>query len=301
MSTSIIKESEFIKNVKNGLLEHELNCWWDFCKFVKDENKSWPTFIYRGQANAEWKVESTLDRLEKKFPTKPNLSSRVPNEFNVPRVSRDIQIKRFKELAWGKFGCEEVQSIEDEKDQWWAIGQHCGLATPVLDWTYSPFVALFFAFEEEKCDCDGDWKEPEKRAIFALTHHLLNNTRAANGSEEKLKIFVPRGGTNYKASSQSGIALRMPQGKDLEAYLAEKFDKDTYKEPSEDGSGNFHPKIILQKFIIPNEDRIGCLRFLDYMNINRASLFPDLDNAARYVNQLWEVNFDKAVGYIGAE
>ncbi|HRT50389.1 MAG TPA: hypothetical protein P5279_07850, partial [Anaerohalosphaeraceae bacterium] len=38
---------------------------------------------------------------------------------------------------------------------------------------------------------------------------------------------------------------------------------------------------------------------LDHMNINRASLFPDLDGAARYVNDLWEVNFDKAIGYIG--
>lgn len=301
MATVTTKEREYRKNVENGILEYQLGCWWDFCKFVKDENQSWPTLIYRGQANAEWKVESTLDRLEKKFPTKPNLTGAVPNEFDVPRVSRDIQIKRFKELAWGNFVLEDIQPSENEEDHWWALGQHCGLATPVLDWTYSPFVALFFAFEEDKCDCGGEWKGPEKRAIFALAHHLLNNIGASNESEEKPTIFVPRGDTNYKASSQGGIALRMPPGKDLESYVAEKFEKETYKEPSEDGSGNFHLNIILQKFVIPNEDRIGCLRFLDYMNINRASLFPDLDNAARYVNQLWEVNFDKAVGYIGAE
>jgi hypothetical protein len=50
-----------------------------------------------------------------------------------------------------------------------------------------------------------------------------------------------------------------------------------------------------------NNDREECLRFLDHMNINRASLFPDLDGAARYVNDLWEVNFDKAIGHIGDE
>ena len=37
------------------------------------------------------------------------------------------------------------------------------------------------------------------------------------------------------------------------------------------------------------------------MNINRASLFPDLDGGARYVNDLWEVNFDKAIGHINAD
>jgi hypothetical protein len=34
------------------------------------------------------------------------------------------------------------------------------------------------------------------------------------------------------------------------------------------------------------------------MNINRMSLFSDLDGAARYVNSLWEIDFDTALGYL---
>ena len=37
------------------------------------------------------------------------------------------------------------------------------------------------------------------------------------------------------------------------------------------------------------------------MNINRASLFPDLDGSAHYVNDLWGVNFDKAIGYVNRQ
>ncbi len=86
---------------------------------------------------------------------------------------------------------------------------------------------------------------------------------------------------------------------DLEAYVKEHFKDETYQKPRA-GGGNIHPRAILQKFVIEATecDRIGCLRFLDYMNINRASLFPDLDGAAKYVNDLWEVNFDKAVGQV---
>ncbi len=85
----------------------------------------------------------------------------------------------------------------------------------------------------------------------------------------------------------------MTQERDLESYVRKHFAQETYSE------GKWHPRCILQKWIIANEGREECLQFLDHMNINRASLFPDLDGAARYVNDLWEVNFDKAIGYIG--
>ncbi|HSV99693.1 MAG TPA: hypothetical protein VLI39_05945 [Sedimentisphaerales bacterium] len=94
----------------------------------------------------------------------------------------------------------------------------------------------------------------------------------------------------------------MPQGQDLEGYVQERFGDQTYMGPgSPHGRPNDRPLLVLVKFVIPNEDRIGCLRFLDYMNINRASLFPDLDGAAQYVNDLWEVNFDKAIGFINED
>lgn len=284
------KERE--RNIKEGVLIEELKSWEDFISYVNDQGKCWPTLIFRGQANSEWPLLSRLDRLEKKYPTKPNIGGDIPKEFPVPRVDRKIHLNRFKELALDKIG----KTVTNE-DGLWAIAQHHGLATPLLDWTYSPFVALFFAFEEEKCDFGGKFKEPDKRAVFAVTHHLLEKN---DKIKELVRPFSAPGYGNYRAVSQAGVFLKMPNGKDLELYVRENYKKETYKMPP-DKDSTPHPRAILTKLIIPNIYRIECLRFLDHMNINRASLFPDLDGVARYVNDLWEVNFDKAIGYIEQE
>ena len=77
----------------------------------------------------------------------------------------------------------------------------------------------------------------------------------------------------------------MPKGEDLEGYARHIFaDKQRYT------------GALVTKFVINNDDRRECLKFLNKMNINRASLFPDLDGAGCYVNTLWEMDFDSSVG-----
>ena len=277
------------EEIKEGVLLEELSSWEGFVDFVKDKEKCWPTLIFRGQANSKWPLFSRLDRLEKRYPIKKDPSGDSSKDLQGPAVDRATHLKRFKELALDK-----IKKTVTSEDGWEAIAQHHGLATSLLDWTYSPFVALFFAFEEEKCDCDGEFKEPDKRAVFTLTHHLVDKS-----GKESVRPFSAPGYGNYRAVSQAGVFLKMPEeGKDLESYVRENFKTATYTEPRENGSGNFHPSLILQKLEIPNTGRVECLRFLDHMNINRASLFPDLDGIAKYVNDLWEVNFDKALGYM---
>jgi hypothetical protein len=284
------------KEIKEGVLVKQLPSWESFIDFVKDEKKCWPTLIFRGQANSKWPLFSRLDRLEKRFPTRQNLGGDVPKEFSVPRVDRNTHLNRFRELALDKI--RRTVTNKDGDDGWEAIAQHNGLATSLLDWTYSPFVALFFAFEEGKCDCDDVFKEPDNRIVFALTHHFLGGGDNKDKAIERLvRPFSAPGYGNYRAVSQAGVFLKMPKGKDLESYVREHFKGETYAEPPAKNA-YLHPSAILTKLIIPNKNRIECLRFLDHMNINRASLFPDLDGVAKYVNDLWEVNSDKALGYM---
>lgn len=296
-------ENSWIEKVEKGCLYDKMSSWEDFISYVKDEKRCWPTLLFRGQANHEWKLYSRLDRLELDYNTKPNKATGSPQEFLCPRVDRDIHLNRFKELALDK-----IEKHEISEDMLCAIAQHHGLATHLLDFTYSPFVALFFAFEAKECWCEvgGEkrFQEPDKRVVFAVTDDTMG--KHEKGSKTIKELIVPfssPGCGNYRAVSQAGVFLKMPdpckypEKWDLESFIQDKYADETYRiDPADKRKTN--PCLCLQKFTISNHDRIGCLRFLDQMNINRSTLFPDLDGIAKYVNDLWEINFDKALGYL---
>ena len=274
-------------DVREGVSEVALDSWGQFAPCIATMG---PAIIYRGQADAEWKIESTLDRHERRFPTKYINEGGRQVELPCRPVPRDKHFGAFKEAVRGKRGSNPQDLSENE---WWALAQHHGLATPLLDWTYSPFVALFFAFEEEGyIDWPGPtFHKPKKRAVYAASYHVAGNDIEAKSVPF---VFSPRHEITHRLGSQSGVFMRMPKGADLEASVRARYVGET---PS---SSNHHAQAYLYKITIPSEnaDRLACLKFLNKMNINRMSLFSDLDGAARYVNSLWEIDFDTALGYL---
>ncbi|MEW6238791.1 MAG: FRG domain-containing protein [Candidatus Omnitrophota bacterium] len=271
----------------NGIIQYELNSWEEFSGFILENHSNCPAFIYRGQSNAEWKIESTLDRLEKRYPRTPNYTlDRNPEYFECPPTLREVHLKAFKNAVQGKRSANPPKLTDDE---WWVLAQQHGLATPMLDWTLSPFVALFFAFEHNNChNPNQEYITPKKRAVLCLlsSWNMIKNPPDKSAP----RLFLPTKETSYRLLNQCGVFLKMPPGSDLESYIENNWEC------------NQATVEILQKIIIstkyPNKDRIECLKYLNKMNINRMSLFPDIDGAASYINSLWELDFDTSLGYL---
>ncbi len=157
----------------------------------------------------------------------------------------------------------------------------------MLDFTLSPFVALFFAFEDRECPgTDGKLHEPQERAVFAVSSSCIAEHQAQDNPAPR--PFSPSRETSYRLTNQAGLFLCMPKNTDLESYVRQHFQGE-------------RPREIVRKIVITNSGRIDCLKHLNKMNINRMALFPDLDGAAKYIDGLWELDFDTSFGYIPDE
>lgn len=138
------------KNLGNGLAEVCISSWKYFGDFVYQEMLDYNSYIWRGQRCDDWNLETTLDRLVR--------NAKVPSARAMK--FRSAHLDQFKYAARGRRGLNPP--LLDDENAWWALGQHHGLATPLLDWTTSPFVAAFFAF------IDTDELQTDNRAIYAL-------------------------------------------------------------------------------------------------------------------------------------
>lgn len=90
-------------------------------------------YVFRGLSSSEYQLETSLLRLKN----------------NIKQIEKPL-IRNFRKYAIGN------PIAADTTWHWITLAQHHGLPTRLLDWTFSPYIALHFATEDlEKYNEDG--------------------------------------------------------------------------------------------------------------------------------------------------
>lgn len=111
------------------------------------------SYIFRGQSDASWHLESSLERA-----IGPAWSQERARKFE------EFSLLQFK----SKFHLYDTENVQPQtKLSWLSLMQHYGIPTRLIDFTESPYIALYFALES----CSP--KTNSHIAIYAINYSAL--------------------------------------------------------------------------------------------------------------------------------
>ncbi len=270
-----------------------MGSWSEYREWVDERLANW---VFRGQADARWPLWSSLSRTLRRL----GIARRLwPwQELRILRV--------FKRKA--HLFLEHVPEDRDEL-QWLAIMQHHGAPTRLLDLTWSPYTAAFFALERAAGDA-AVWcihYESTRGPIPGLT---LGDDRSGS-SYPTVHDVLPKWypgvpGDEWRTRTQENFRRYFVCGSAPFVYLGEPHvmnqrliaQNATFAMPSrldvpvDEILGGHDPWARgLVKLVLPRELRHDAMQNLFSMNVTSATLFPDLNGLAQSMAQELEYHW----------
>ncbi|MGM4893958.1 FRG domain-containing protein [Tardiphaga sp. 839_C3_N1_4] len=220
----------------------DVNSWEEFRHYVRSLEHY--QYIYRGQESNQWRLCTAFHRTER---------------TDLVRFLRDDVAALHQHLS---SLTRHVFDLKNpiEHGAFVSLAQHHGYPTPLLDWTYSPFIAAYFAFKRarnsegsvriflfDRTQWRSDWNQLQKLSP-ARPHFSILDAIAIN---------------NPRLVPQQAL-LTVTNVEDVEDYVRS---KETVE------------KTYLRAIDLPASIRTEVLGELSMMGINAGSLFPGLDGA----------------------
>lgn len=231
----------------------------------KTKERRFSADLFRGQTNSTWGLQTTLERaagklvLAKKYfalidMMKPKINSILGTDF-----------KSYSTKAGHPFKDKEFDSMDMEIPDlnYMIFLRHHGFPTPILDWSHSPYVALYFATEGMENNKDG--------AVYFYREASLQSF-----SSDEPRIH--RIGFNIQTHKR-----HFAQQAD---YLLPKYFDSTWKFAdmkfalSKNGKNG-----VLKRYVIPKQAKKSIQAELHKMNINAFTLYMDNDS---FIKSLFE-------------
>jgi hypothetical protein len=239
---------------------------------------NYPThFIFRGHTNSRWYLESTLERL---------LRNKWSNE--AAKKAEQFSLDEFK----SKFHLyDSSNKTPSTKLEWLSLMQHYGVPTRLLDFTESPYIALYFAIEsfDPKSNNDLSIYAIDYRSLIKASLEFIKNkdsqfsydyNEVLRKQDEVFESVLDRFSydilwvtspteVNLRLDRQAGCFLISGNiGKRIEEIMSD----ETYQ------------NVEIEKIIIPREFYTNIFTLLKKTNITGKALYGDLSGLAKFIH-----------------
>ena len=224
-------------------------------------------FAFRGVSSTNHTLDSTLVRLARRRGDVKRLESAVLRNFR-------------------KYARRHIEGTDSVWD-WMAIGQHYGLPTRLLDWTYSPLVALHFA-TEDPADFDRDgavWCLNFIEANKLLPRRLRRILKDEGSDTFTVEMLAPfRNMRDFDALSRDPFVVFLEPPALDERILNQLALFSLMSDPTASFEKwmQQHPHVC-RKVVVPAAMKWEIRDKLDQANVNERVLFPGLDGLSRWL------------------
>lgn len=229
--------------------------------------------LFRG-LNGDFPLVPKVGRMH--FPSKESVSVKpagLPSGWHIdpvesgPRWAERTMLEQFERMAPSFTGM-----LPPDRWEVLAIAQHHGLPTRLLDWTFNPYVAAWFAVA---------WVPQRGQGPAVIWIHVPDSTDYVTALERtKSPLDVRRGASNRPLVFEPRFITPRIRSQDgvftVQAFNAK---RQCFLPIDQHGS---HRKCMTKVFIPPDAFS-GIADELNYVGINAASLFPDLDGLSRKI------------------
>lgn len=223
-------------------------------------------FAFRGHGVVQEDLSSGLLRLAAGRP-------------NVAQLELHL-LRNFRKYAYGQAGTDSIW-------HWLALGQHRGLPTRLLDWTYSPFVALHFATANlEAMDEDGSvWAinfVKANRFLPARLKRILDAEGSDTATVDMLRAFGSLREFDRLARTPFVVFVEPPSLDPRIVNQLALFSLMSSPGATLDDWLSRHPTLA-RHIIVSAALKWEVRDKLDQANINERVLFPGLDGLSRWL------------------
>lgn len=236
-----------------------------------------PAYVFRGQSR-DWPLLPSLAR---------SLTSLGATSSKFIEIEESL-VRRFVQA--GHLHLPPALALMSRNGAgWWAIMQHYGVPTRLLDWTSSPMVAAYFAVTGSQPTEDGFiyfFNPSELRSRYRKMYSGSGFTFEADQMPGRHELIDPEAppivtffeSTRHldRSTIQQSVFTLCHQPMQDHAGAIESALKD----------GTHHEGVMYGKIAIPAALKQEILRQLVSANIHGASLFPGLDGIGRQLAEL---------------